>query len=225
MNDIHEEKTKRNLFTLQNFHLPTDAERVQNLTAAFTDALELVKAVVDTTAWNDTRTLDLYFPPEARDAVAGVFRNMVSFRDQVVIDNKDVVDAKDDGRRDICVAEPVAAYTLNPPSVPDHPRIHSVCGDERVSDSHINLFNTHIRDITYGPLNVRNLRKDASRAKDAVLNADSYMWFALVRILLSFGVSNTREKAKSLVLMLFGGVQETYWMGRCGKNLAAPTSN
>ncbi|KAL9001243.1 MAG: hypothetical protein Q9188_005516 [Gyalolechia gomerana] len=39
----------------------------------------------------------------------------------------------------------------------------------------------HIRDIAYGPLNVRNLRKDPKTENDAVHNADNYMWFALVK--------------------------------------------
>ncbi|KAL8935136.1 MAG: hypothetical protein Q9216_005574, partial [Gyalolechia sp. 2 TL-2023] len=39
----------------------------------------------------------------------------------------------------------------------------------------------HIRDIAYGPLKVRNLRQDPRTENDAVHNADSYMWFALVR--------------------------------------------
>ncbi|KAL8934754.1 MAG: hypothetical protein Q9211_005065, partial [Gyalolechia sp. 1 TL-2023] len=39
----------------------------------------------------------------------------------------------------------------------------------------------HIRDIAYGPLDVRNLRKDPKTENDAVHNADSYMWFALVK--------------------------------------------
>ncbi len=45
-----------------------------------------------------------------------------------------------------------------------------------------NSHGLHIGDHAYGPGNVRNLRNNKNPQNLAVLNADSYTWFALVRI-------------------------------------------
>lgn len=104
---------------MQNFRIPEDNERIQNLTIAFYDAMELVTNVIDTAAWNSP-IFETYFLPETRGKVATVFRKIhggspygsVRFN-QIIVDNNDFVDKEDPARRLYCTANPVRMYALN----------------------------------------------------------------------------------------------------------------
>ncbi|KAL9061002.1 MAG: hypothetical protein Q9206_000761 [Seirophora lacunosa] len=159
--------------------------------------MELAGKVVDAAAW-DTPTFNLYFPPEARDSVASFFQKLhagnprgAEVMRQVVFDNNDVPDGLDPGHRPLCLANNFAAYTQNTKPQPKMhvcpymwkiPRLRdvaeSVCKGSQMSKGTPNGSGKHVGDFTYGPLNVRNLRKN--HPEDALYNADSYMWFALV---------------------------------------------
>ncbi|KAI4247771.1 MAG: hypothetical protein L6R40_001357 [Gallowayella cf. fulva] len=98
----------------QNFHLPADEFLAHNVTTSFTDAFTLVGKVLETTAWENTEIFDHYFPPEARGAVASVFQEIPGRISGVVFDNDDLPDGADPQHRALCVAERIAAYTVNP---------------------------------------------------------------------------------------------------------------
>ncbi|KAL8956596.1 MAG: hypothetical protein Q9193_005920, partial [Seirophora villosa] len=180
------------LYKLQHFELPADTGHIHNLTTAFYDAMRLVTTVVDTAAWNSP-TFDIYFPPEARSRVTTVFQKLHGGSScgstalaQVLVDKQDVIDVTDPGRRPRCAARPAILFTSNHP-----PRIrvcnrawewHSrrevartVCSSPTIHGYH----GEHIRDWAYGPVNVRNLRRNKETVKYPVFNADSYAWFAL----------------------------------------------
>ncbi|KAI4266534.1 MAG: hypothetical protein L6R38_008684, partial [Xanthoria sp. 2 TBL-2021] len=113
---------KAGTFLLQGFNFPADEELAANIAAAFTDALGLLHAVVDTAAW-DTPTFDLYFPPETRGGVATTYRNMLNGADsQLHFDNYPRPDGQDPEHRDVCVSRSWAAFAMNDPE----PAIH-VC--------------------------------------------------------------------------------------------------
>ncbi|KAL8912870.1 MAG: hypothetical protein Q9172_007410 [Xanthocarpia lactea] len=105
--------SKRDTIPLQGFQFPADTELANNIASAFTDAMELVKTVVDTAAWN-APTFDLYFAPETRDGIATTFRNILrGASSQLVFDNTPKPDGQDPQHRDVCVTKTWAAFATN----------------------------------------------------------------------------------------------------------------
>ncbi|KAL8776007.1 MAG: hypothetical protein Q9213_008411 [Squamulea squamosa] len=217
--------TQHDTILIQGFNFPADTELVNNILAAFNDAVELLRLVVDTAAWN-TPIFDLYFPPETRDGIAATFQNILSGAPgKFAFDNTPRTDIQDPQHRDICVTRHPAAFAIN---FEPEPAVHvcpltwripklsdiaaKVCEGSQMTlnmryqgsilvheFSHLKVFHPgrDVIDVGYGPLFVQNLRKDPKTVDNAINNADNYMWFAL----------------------------EAYWTKRCGKAFAPPTSN
>ncbi|KAI4176917.1 MAG: hypothetical protein LQ343_000774 [Gyalolechia ehrenbergii] len=115
-------------YAVRNFHLPVDTPLLYSLHTSFTDALTLIRTIVEQKSVATSPIFDSYFPPQARSDVTAEFERMYSsgvFR-ALAFDNSDQVDGKDGQKRLICDANTIAAYTLNEDGG-EHPRIH-VCG-------------------------------------------------------------------------------------------------
>ncbi|KAL8846328.1 MAG: hypothetical protein Q9221_008568 [Calogaya cf. arnoldii] len=98
---------------LQGFTLPTDKELASNILAAFHDAMEMIRKIIDTAAW-DTPTFDLYFPPEHRQGVATTYRNMLNgASSKLPFDNVPQPDPDDPAHREFCVSRAFSAWTAN----------------------------------------------------------------------------------------------------------------
>ncbi|KAL8994386.1 MAG: hypothetical protein Q9169_005621 [Polycauliona sp. 2 TL-2023] len=190
----------------EGFNFPADDALRANISAAFVDTSALINTVIDSAAWNSP-TFDLYFPSEHREGVALTFRNMLNARTTFVFDNYPRPDPHDPQRRDACVShDGWAAFTNNEPSAihtcpklfSDYPTLGSivskVCALPKMATnmrfqgsilfhevSHITPFHPgrHVRDVGYGPVTVQKIRRDTPF--EAINNADSYMWFALVQ--------------------------------------------
>ncbi|KAL8774842.1 MAG: hypothetical protein Q9209_000781 [Squamulea sp. 1 TL-2023] len=200
--------TQHDTILIQGFNFPADTVLVNKILAAFNDAMELLRLVVDTAAWNRP-TFDLYFPPETRDGVATTFKNILNgASSQLVFDNTPRSDNQDPQHRDMCVTRHPAAFAINSEPKPavhvcpftwKIPRLNDIAaricegsqmtigmrfqGSILVHEfSHLMVFHPgrDVIDVGYGPSFVRNLRKDPKTVDKAINNADNYMWFALV---------------------------------------------
>ncbi|KAL8651756.1 MAG: hypothetical protein Q9226_004561 [Calogaya cf. arnoldii] len=213
----------------RRFHFPADDGLKANISAAFTDTVELIRTVIDTAGWN-TPIFDLYFPPEHRSGIAITFRNMLAgVHTELAFDNYFRADIQDPERRDVCISKGWVAFTINGPIDRENPQPSIHCCPATFTFTTLSdVVNNHICAI---PQMALNMRFQGSILLHEVSHITDFHPGRRVRDI-KYGPSSVQTLRKEQPCEAINNADnymwfalQVYWTYRCGKNFAPPTTD